>query len=261
VRDFIIGNFTDISVSFDGLPEVQNLNRPVKSGGGSFSKISGNLKELDMAGFRYMIRLTVTDETLHSLYENVSFICNNFRPYKIQVESVFDEGRAVVNNSALTDPDEFIRLFIRSYRTAAEKNIELFYSGARINVITQRFCLAACRALVVTPEGDVTTCFESFGKEHPDSGLFFVGRYGGNGKFIIDNDKLGRHFSRTADNIKHCSECFCKWHCAGDCAVKNISVSKGELLKPGSRCYINQELTKFLIMEKIAGSGGYIWSG
>ncbi len=260
VREFIINNFTDLSISFDGLPEIQNLNRPAKGGKGSFTKVSETLKELDKAGFKYGIRLTATDETLHSLYDSVSFICDNYKPYKIQVEPAFDEGRAIVNNSTLSNPDEFIRLFIKSYRTAVEKNIDLFYSGARLNVITQRFCLAACRALVVTPDGDVTTCFESFGKEHPDSDLFFVGRYGGNGKFIIDNDKLKKHYSRTVDNIKFCSDCFCKWHCAGDCAVKNIAVSKGELLKPGSRCYINQELTKFLIMERIAKSGGFIWS-
>ncbi len=259
-REYIIGNFTDLSISFDGPPEVQNLNRPAKGGGESFSGVSETLKELDRAGFRYGIRLTVTEETVHTLYNSVSFICDNFRPYKIQVEPAFEEGRAVVNNSILSSQDDFISQFIRSYRYAAEKNIEVFYSGARQGIITQRFCLAACRALVITADGDVTTCFESFGKEHPDSGLFFVGRYSGNGKFIIENDKLQRHYSRTVYNIKHCSECFCKWHCAGDCAAKNIAVSKGELLEPGSRCYINQELTMFMIMERIVKSGGFIWA-
>jgi uncharacterized protein len=125
--------------------------------------------------------------------------------------------------------------------------------------LCERFCLAACRALVVTPDGDITTCFETYGREHPLSRHFIVGSYKGNGQFSIDEEKLHRHFNRTVKQISYCDKCFCKWHCAGDCAIKTLSEENGDGFQPTDRCVANQELTKFLVLRKIKENGGLIW--
>jgi uncharacterized protein len=259
VRDYVIRNFTELSLSFDGLPAVQNVQRPAKGKTDSFTRVAATLRALDEARFPYGIRMTVTDETASRLAESIAYICGHFHPHKIQVEPAFEEGRARRNHSAVKNLRLFRDQFIRGYKTAEQHAIQLFYSGARLEALTTRFCLAACRAFVVTPDGDVTTCFETYGREHSLSREFFVGTYQADGHFLMDEEKLRRHFDRTVPRISHCEQCFCKWHCAGDCAVKAVAGKGGDGFKPSTRCRINQELTKFLILEKIRSGGGLLW--
>lgn len=259
-RRFILENFTEASISLDGLPEIQNEGRPVADGGGSFELVDRTLRELDDAGFPYGIRMTVTNSSVARLAESIGFICRRYRPRKVQVEPSFAQGRAVESGSMVGDLSLFIDGFIAGYAEAVERGIELFYSGARPDTLTRRFCLAACRALVVTADGDVTTCFESYGREHPLSGRFIVGGFDGR-RFAVDEKKLAESYAHTVDQNEHCAACFCKWHCAGDCAIKSLTDGGGTAYRTTERCIINQDITKFLLLEKIARAGGSIWYG
>lgn len=261
VLDYIVLNFTDLSLSFDGLPAVQNAQRPAKGKTNSFTRVAATLKALDQARVSYGIRMTVTNEAVTRMAESVSYICDHFRPRKIQVEPAFEEGRALRNHSAIKNLRMFIDQFVKSYKIAEQHRIPLFYSGARLEVLNTRFCLAAYRALIVTPDGDITTCFETYGREHPLSRQFFVGRYQGGGKFLIEEEKLRRHFARTIQRIPYCERCFCKWQCAGDCAIKTVGRKNGGQFRPSARCLANQEISKFLILEKIRAGGGLFWVG
>jgi uncharacterized protein len=259
VLNYIIQNFTELSMSFDGLPVIQNQQRPTKNGNDSFPRVAETLHKLDEAEFPYGIRMTVTDSSVHQLEESIAFIVEHFRPRKIQVEPVFMEGRAKKNLTEVSDLDIFIDQFIKGLKRAEEHDIHLFYSGARLDVLTQRFCLAACRAFIVTPDGDVTTCFETYGRDHPLSDQFIVGRFQRDAGFNLYKRKINDHFNRTVEDISYCDGCFCRWHCAGDCAVKTYSMETGEGFQPTRRCYLNQELTKFLLLKNIKESGGLIW--
>ncbi len=262
VREYMLANFTDISLSFDGLPEVQNRQRPAVGQKASFDRVAATLAALDQSAVSYGIRMTVTRDHVNRLAESVAYICDRFRPAKIQAEPVFLEGRAS-NSQTLDrgrdDVEAFVEQFISAHQKAAEHGVDMFYSAARPDALVQRFCLAACRALVVTTDGDVTTCFETYGKEHPLSARFIVGGYQGEAGYQIDNSKLDMHFSRTADSIPYCRGCFCRWHCAGDCSIKASIAGKVDDFTPTHRCAITQELTKYLILEKIRTSGGLVW--
>ncbi|NIM91423.1 MAG: radical SAM protein [Candidatus Aminicenantes bacterium] len=257
--DYIIQNFTELSLSFDGLPAIQNQQRPTKNGNDSFPRVVETLHSLDEAGFPYGIRMTVTNRSVHRLEESISFVCEQFRPNKIQVEPVFMEGRAKKNRAEVSDLDLFIDQFIKGLRRAEEEGIHLFYSGARLDALTQRFCMAACRAFVVTPEGDVTTCFETYGRDHPLGDQFIVGRFRRDAGFSLHKKKIEDHFNRTVEDISYCEGCFCRWHCAGDCAIKTYSEETPEGFQPTRRCYLNQELTKFLLLKNIKESQGLVW--
>jgi uncharacterized protein len=257
--NYILNNFTDISLSYDGLPAIQNFQRPNIDEQGSSPRVINSLNALDKSDISYGIRMTVTNESVHYLTESISFICENFRPKKIQVEPVFEEGRAKIKGSHIRDLNVFIEQFVRGLKKAEEHGIVLFYSGARPEILTRRFCLAACRALIVTPEGDVTTCFETYGRDHPLSSQFIVGHYKGNGQFAFDNKKLGEHFSHGVEGISYCDACFCKWHCAGDCTIKTCYQGITGRFEPTERCYLNRELTKYLLLKNIKESDGLIW--
>lgn len=261
IREYFVRNFTEISLSLDGLPDTQNRQRPRIGDKPSFKDVDQTLRTLDKARIKYGIRMTVTNDSVGMLSENVDFICKNYRPVKIQAEPVFEQGRALENASAVSDLSIFVREFIRAHTIARQRNIELFYSGARLDLLTNRFCLAACRAFVVTTDGDVTTCFESYGREHPLSKYFLVGNYDGKGSFDIDQNKLNNYFNHTVEENAHCHNCFCKWHCAGDCAIKTMRQNGESGYQTTERCYVNREITKYLILDRIKQSGGLVWMG
>lgn len=258
IREYMIANFTEISLSFDGLPTVQNSQRPAVGKGKSFDRVAETLAALDNSAMSYGVRMTVTRKHVARLAESVAFICGHFSPKKIQVEPVFLEGRAK-EEQTVDDAGDFVEQFITAHRAAASRDIDLFYSGARPDMLTQRFCLAACRALVVTTDGDVTACFETYGREHPLSASFIVGGYGGNGEYLVERGKLDAHFARTSDTIPYCWGCFCRWHCAGDCAIKASAAGRMDEFTPTGRCAITQDITKYLLLEKIRLSGGLVW--
>ena len=261
MRDYFIRHFTEISISLDGVPEIQDSQRPKTGGAGSFQEVDKTLRVFDRAGLKYGLRMTVTDNSVQRLSEGIEFLCRNYRPVKIQAEPVFQQGRAVVNDLAVRNIEYFISEFVRGHAIAKKYNTELFYSGARPDIITTRFCLAACRAFVVTADGDVTTCFESYGREHPLSPHFFVGETDGKGSFCIDSEKLEAYFKHTVDDNEHCIECFCRWHCAGDCAIKTMKQDGGTGYQTTERCYVNREITLYLLLDKIRDYGGIIWMG
>ena len=144
VREYMLSRFTDISLSFDGLPDVQNRQRPAEGGGASFDRVAKTLAALDQSDVSYGIRMTVTQEYVARLAESVAYICDHFRPRKIQAEPVFLEGRAR-EDQAVGDAGVFVEQFITAHRAAARRGIDLFYSGARPDTLALRFCLAACR--------------------------------------------------------------------------------------------------------------------
>lgn len=141
VLGYMIQHFTDLSLSFDGLPAVQNRQRPAKGKPDSFTRVAATLQALDQARFPYGLRMTVTNETVDRLAESIAFICDHFHPQKIQVEPAFKEGRARRNHSAVRNLKMFIDQFIRGSKIAEQLQISLFYSGARLEGLNTRFLL------------------------------------------------------------------------------------------------------------------------
>lgn len=261
VLNFILNNFNGISLSFDGLDIVHDFQRPMKHGHGSFHEIAGTMRALDRSGAGYGIRMTITEQSVTRLAESVSFICDNFHPLKIQAEPVFAQGRASRNDLAIRDQGIFIDQFIAAYRIAEKQGIELFYSGSRLGIITTHFCLAPKNAFIVTPAGDVTTCFEIYSRDHPRSEYFMIGHYD-RGRFVVDRGRAERNVRhlKSKTGAKPCHACFCRWHCAGDCVAKSMMDMSSQATSDEPRCFLNQELTKFLILDKIRKSGGLIWT-
>lgn len=201
--------------------------------------------------------MTVTKYSVKYLAESIKYICDNFKPSVIQVEPVFNKGRAVNFDCEIDNLEFFIQEFIKAYLMAEENNIELFYSGARINLLTDRFCLAPCKALIVTPEGYITSCFEIYSHKHQLSESYIVGNIINNQVFI-NKTKVLKFFNRTVEKIPLCENCFCKWHCAGDCAAKT-DTEYTEYNKETDRCFITKEIIKFQILNKIYKNGGVFW--
>lgn len=248
--DWIVENLDGATVSLDGLPDIQNLQRPLSNGQGSFDLVSATLQRMDERGFRYSIRATVTHKGMERLVDSVEFVCKNFGAKVIQVEPIFQVGRALTNKLPPVDPKGFVEGHRKALRVARTYGKELKYSGARIRTTTNIFCKATGSSFAVTPDSLVTSCYEVSNPDDPRASLFFYGRLDyQTGQFIFDHEKIERLSSLTVENKPYCKNCFCKWHCAGDCPAKLALLGDAWDSSINPRCYINQELTKDQIKE------------
>ena len=252
-RAWIIEHIDAATVSIDGPPDIHDFQRPLPNGGPSFALVRETLKTFDAAGFPYGIRCTLTEQSVHRLEEIVTCFCQEFGARHIQVEPMFPHGRAL--NADLTSPDAlaFIEYFRKARRVARDLGRDLSYSGARLGVVTNVFCQAAGESCAVTPNGIITSCYETLDANDPLASLFMYGYYDAKvRRMVVDDERRKRLYGLTVQNKPYCSKCFCKWHCAGDCAAK--ASREGGMLHPQApdRCHINRELTKDQLLEALS---------
>jgi uncharacterized protein len=255
-RAWLVSHLDGATVSFDGLPEVQNVNRRLASGGGSSDAVLTTFRAFDRAGFRYSIRMTATAESLPRLSQSVAYICRRFRPRGIQVEPVYRMGRG--RDQASAETAAFVEAYRAARRTSAKAARLLRFSGARLGTLTDRFCGVANDNFCVSPSGNVSACHEVAGERQPWAERFFYGRPSAAGSgYDFDERVYADLRAQTVGHREYCRGCFAKWNCAGDCFHKSLDQDAAEFAGAG-RCHIVRELTKDQLLEKIADSGG-LW--
>jgi len=248
-REWIVKRIHSVTVSIDGNRDIQNRLRPLRNGNPSFEMVDATLKYFDEQNFKYAIRSTITDETVSQMGEITSFFCKNYKAKKIKMEPVFVQGRASRNKVRAPSADDFVRNFKRAYKIAISHNRELLYSGARFDMLTEIFCMAAGSSFGVTPEGNITSCYEVLEKANPLSDIFFYGKIEG-GSVVLFPDKLEKLTKLNVHEKEKCGRCFARFHCAGDCPAKTI-LSRKENPEYDYRCIINRELTKDQLLRSI----------
>ncbi len=252
-REWFIRNINHATLSIDGTESIQNNQRPFPDGRPSFPTVDETLNAFDRANYPYAIRSTITSESVFHLEEIIRFFSGRYKIRKIKFEPMYPRGRAEKLELKAPDAVTFVEAFRKARKIAHENGIDLMYSGARLNALTHAFCQAAGNSCAVTPEGWITSCYEVLSTADPFSETFFYGRFNPESKKIdIDHVKRDKLFELSVTNKSFCDKCFCKWHCAGDCAVKSLhSEQITDTAALPDRCYINRELTKDQLIEAI----------
>lgn len=254
-RRFLTRHLSWLTLSFDGVREVQDTQRPALDGSGSFDRVASSIAAVDEAGVPYGIRMTATPRTFARLAEGVDLICRETGCPTIQVEPCYAEGRGEAADPSPEGAEAFARAFLEAFDVAAEAGRECSYSGARPWVIASAFCRAPEEALVVTPEGDLVACFEAFSRNHPLSRRLIIGRITAAGP-EPDLRALRAFAAARQARREGCEGCFCRAHCAGDCVTRCVSGSG----RQSGRCDVNRALTRELLARGIAAGEG-LWEG
>jgi uncharacterized protein len=255
--DWIIDNLEGVSLSFDGVPEAHDAHRVTPSGRGSSGPVMHTIRRFDEAGFPYGLRITVTADQISRLPESVDFICASFKPERIQVEPAYQMGR--YEGGASTETEEFIAAFRAAQERAAHYGWEITFSGARVETLTNHFCSATQDGFCLSPDGNVSSCYEAFSEDGTWSNVFFYGAPDANGGYRFNRRRLARLRRQSVEHREYCRGCFARWSCAGDCYHKSLAAT-GEIEFAGSdRCTIIRELTKDQILARITTSGGLFW--
>lgn len=254
-REFILHNFTNLNVSIDGPADIQNYNRPTVNGSASFQIIKENLKFFDENDFSYGVRATITERNVHRIEEIVEWFKSEFNIHFLHIEPVWLCGRCVTSGEKPPADDDFIKHYVRAYEKAQKMNVNLVYSGLRLDALLSKFCAASGDGFNILPNGSVTSCYEITEDDDPKAELFHYGKYDfGKKTFEFDRKKIERLQKYSVENLEYCRDCFCKWHCAGDCISKVFDESQSFEHQGSSRCKLNRQLTIMQLEEIIANS-------
>jgi uncharacterized protein len=254
-REFICEHFDNVSLSMDGVEAVQNAQRPSTGGRSSFSSVMESIAGLDEGEVDYGIRMTVLPESVDQVADGVRFLCENTSAATIQIEPTFTSSRGTYADLAEDFADAFASNFMEAWRAGVAANRQVYYSGARPWVVSCAFCLAPVKALCVTPDAKLVTCFEVFSGALPQASPFVVG-YVREGRVEHDVPALRAFLAETNRRRESCRQCFCYWHCCGDCMTRR------EVSAPmtSGRCRVTREVTRQLLASYIAEGDG-VWMG
>ncbi|MCX6745264.1 MAG: radical SAM protein [Candidatus Parcubacteria bacterium] len=209
-------------LSFDGFKEIQDLQRPLKNGGSSFDKVYSTAKFLTERGIRFIIRVTVTEHNVMQLPQLVEFFCENFGNSIIDLEPLYYCGRCVSTSAIPPLPDVFIEQFIKAKKVAQNFNTEISFSGFNLTKLRRAFCGVTYPNFIVLPTGYITSCTEISDSQNPLADLFIYGKQNDD-SFTLDQNKI-RQLKALGKRIQQdCQDCFCQYHCAGDCLAKKIT--------------------------------------
>jgi len=250
--EWIIQHFSDLNISFDGLPHVQDHHRPLPDGKGSFRFIDKTFKYLDEHGFNYGIRSTFSDYNLDLMEESFDFIMENYKPRTIHFEPVFQCGRCKTDEGYRVNLEKFARYFRKIEDKNLDSKVRFTYSGCRVETLSNTFCGVSRDGFSVTPDGYITSCFETTSLNDPKSDFFFYGRINEKGEITIYDKKRNYLLGLTVEHLDYCADCFAKWHCAGDCVAKlghnDLTGERGH-----ERCHLNRQMVKDKLISILNG--------
>jgi uncharacterized protein len=251
--EFLVANFNNVNISFDGLPELQDAQRPLADGSGSFAFVDRTMRRLAEAEVNFGIRTTVTEATVVRMAEIAAHVADNYPGVEqLHLEPVWECGRCVTSSDSTPSAELFCENYLKALDVAGNKGLRLVYSGARQDMITDAFCKVSSGSYTVTPTGDVTACYEVSYRSDPRSERYFFGHFDPKlGDYVYDEDKLRELAELNVKNIPFCTDCFCRWHCAGDCAAKVLEGRTPVEHQGSQRCVINRKLTLNQIQRKM----------
>lgn len=222
VREYIRTNFSEVSLSFDGPDFIQNYHRPYKNGKESFPTVFKTARYFYDSKFPFAFRATVSDYSISHLTDIIDFFSINFPNKSLGLEPLNPYGRAASDHE-LKPPDKnkFAEEIIKAYKYSETKPITLKNAGlGKFETLRTIFCGAVgIPCWTVNTDGTVSCCSRD---NAPD--LFTFGKYDHqNRKFVFDNKKINEIQKMNVFNYSECNDCFCKYHCAGDCPDLRIS--------------------------------------
>lgn len=209
--EWLIKNNVRINVSFDILPDLQDMQRPHRLQS-SFELVDRNLLILRDLGQYIALRTTVTNNTVCRIPEIVEFVAAHY-PHvnclNIWPEIIVREIDINIDQFY----DQFINSFIETYSYAETLNIKLCNWLTVFDRTHSRFCQ---EDFCVSPSGDITTCLRSASPGDLFYEVFKIGEVTDEG-INVAKDKLDCAMDLLNTKYPECKSCFAKWSCAGMC--------------------------------------------
>ncbi|MCI8601763.1 MAG: thioether cross-link-forming SCIFF peptide maturase [Oscillospiraceae bacterium] len=252
--DFINAEMSNVVLSLDGRPAVNDYFRPCVNGSGSYDIIVPKFQQLvkKRNGQQYYVRGTFTKKNL-DFAEDVLHFYDDLGFDQMSIEPVVTDPS---NDYALTEAD--LPQVFAEYERLAEKIIAYRKKGKFFNffhfmidldqgpcaIKRLRGCGCGNEYVAITPDGDIYPCHQFVGMEEWKMGSLYDGSF-----------DLARKEYFAKANIygkTECQSCWAKFYCSGGCNANNLQYA-GDVLKPhGLSCEMERKRLECAIMIKAA---------
>lgn len=245
IREWILNNVNIVWLSFDGMKEIQNHNRPLNP---KYSLLFNNETSADIIennvnwfvknkGNRNLMvgaRVTITNDNIKMQKLMVDYF------YKLGIEYVwtnplfYSVGNIPVVNDKIKksnyffDMDSYVDNYIDAYEYAKQKGL---FWGSFLTVNFDGVSPYHCRCCTpkeaphITPDGYVSACdMVVLGGDAHHMSAFIVGKWNEEKKeFDFYEDKIKKLNERKSTNISHCKTCIAQLHCGGYCLGETVN--------------------------------------
>lgn len=256
---FINKEMSNVVLSIDGRPEVNDNMRPAINGKGSYEVILPKYQKLVAERLKgekdqYYVRGTFTKHNLDFSNDVISLVNAGFD--QISVEPVVADEKQPY---ALSEQD--LPRIYEEYEKLARYTIEKKKSGQGFNffhfmldldqgpcaIKRLRGCGCGNEYVAVTPDGDIYPCHQFVGMEEWKMGSLYDNSF---------NTVMKDEFARAnVYNKKACVDCWAKFYCSGGCNANSLQYAGGFLNCHLLSCDLEKKRLECAIMIKAALGG------
>lgn len=209
IIDFIVEKKVDMSVSFEIIKEIQNIQRK------NYELVSANIKRMIEAGIDVQINSTITAANVDLMSEMVEIIHLNYPQISnVMFEPVVGEVLFETPDDMADFYDKYIDSFVSSRKLADNYGISITsFAYLRTVFPLERACPGE---FCITAEGDITGCYCVSTK---NDSLFCKTKYGS----VVDDEikfNMENYHNLMNVNVHEkdiCDSCKVKWNCGGGC--------------------------------------------
>ncbi len=247
--DYINSEMSNVVLSLDGRPEVNDEMRKTVSGSGSYEYIVPKFKSLVDArdkNLDYYVRGTFT-------HNNLDFVEDVLHIADLGFDQLSVEPVTADENCSYAISEEDIPRIFEEYEKLAEimkerRDFNFFHFLVDLKqgpcVIKRiRGCGAGYEYAAITPEGDVYPCHQFVGKEEYKMGNVLEDTF---------NPEISKEFmSLNICTREKCKNCWAKFYCSGGCSASNLNMN-GNLVDPYELgCELERKRLECAIMLKV----------
>ncbi len=250
--EYINKEMSNIVLSIDGRPEVNNRFRKTINGKGSYDIIIDKYKKLvSKREGDYYVRGTFTRD-------NLDFTNDVLHLYDCGFDQISVEPVMAAPELDYSLREEDVPEIKKEYEKLAETIIEMKKNGEKINFfhfkidldggpcIIKRLKGCGCgnEYVAITPEGDIYPCHQFVGMEEWKMGSLYDGTF--------DRQKKEMFAGNHVLSKDGCSGCWAKFYCSGGCSANNVQY-KGDIRTPHEiSCELEKKRVECAIMIKAA---------
>lgn len=215
---FLKANKVEISVSFEILREIQNMQRK------NYELVFSNIKTFLQEGIDVQINSTITPHNVDKMREMIEELHSQFPEIRnAMFEPVVAQNMFSTPAEMHTFYERYIEEFVNSRKLANEYGIGLTsFAYLRTIFPLERACPGE---LCITADGDFTGCYCVATDKEP---LFKLTKYGTvkNGIVLFDEKQYKWLLDQNVYSKSECTDCEVKWNCGGGCFHQYRSYSE-----------------------------------
>lgn len=246
IAQYLANNRIPISISLDGIGEVNYSQRFYKNGKGSFREIEYGIKILKEIGWKPFILITITDKNFIGMRKLTSYLLKNELSFRysfvrncsqMSLKDIFLLSKQYVEilHQCFDDIEKW--MLTRSW------DFNVKFCDINLDRSVNRACGIGKNSVAVNYNGDIALCQMIFNTPvgNADNNNLIETVY--NQKIIPDLQE------RTIDDYLICSQCIWKNICAGGCPVFTYK-QFGRFNLPSPYCHAFQTLIPRVIRLK-----------